>query len=76
MAAAVASSLTRLGRGRVLQKHQAHGRAVLLVLDLDELDVSDEAQHLDNVTDDLVSEDCLDQLDLVVGLEVGYLVLD
>ena len=47
-----------------------------LVLDLDELNVGDEAEHLDDVTDDLVGGDCLDQLDLVVGLEVGHLVLD
>lgn len=47
-----------------------------LVLDLDELDVSDEAKHLDDVTDDLVRGDSFDQLDLVVCLEVGHLVLD
>ena len=47
-----------------------------LVLNLDELDVRDEAENFDNVAHDLVSRDRLDKLDLVVGLEVGHLVLD
>lgn len=46
-----------------------------LVLDLDELDVGDEAKHLDDVSDDLVRWNCLDQLDHVVRLEVSHLVL-
>ena len=47
-----------------------------LVLDFDELDVSDEAQDFDHMPDDLVSWDRFDQLDRVVGLEVSHLVLD
>lgn len=46
-----------------------------LVLNLNELDVSDEAEDFDHVPDDLVRGDRLDQLDLIVGLEVGHLVL-
>ena len=45
-----------------------------LVLNLDELDVSDEAEHLDHMSDDLISWNRLYQLDLIVGLEVGHLV--
>ena len=45
-----------------------------LVLNLDELDVRDEAEHLDHVPDYLVRGDRLDQLDLVVRLKVGHLV--
>ena len=45
-----------------------------LVLNLDKLDVSDEAEHFDHVPDDLVSRDRLDQLDLIVGLKIGHLV--
>ena len=47
-----------------------------LVLYLDKLDVGDEAEHLDDVSDDLVGGDCLNQLDLIVSLEIGHLVLD
>ena len=45
-----------------------------LVLNLDELDVSDEAEHFDDVPDDLIRRDRLDKLYLVVGLEIGHLV--
>ena len=45
-----------------------------LVLNLDELDVGDEAEHFDHMSDYLVSWDRLDQLDLVVSLEIGHLV--
>ena len=45
-----------------------------LVLNLDELDVSDEAEHFDHMPDDLVSWNRLDQLDLIVSLEIGHLV--
>jgi len=46
------------------------------VLDLDELDVRDKAQHFDNMADDLVGGDRLNELNLIVGLKVGHLVLD
>ena len=46
------------------------------VLNLNELDVSDEPKHLDYVPDNLISRNRLDQLDLVVRLEVSHLVLD
>ena len=47
-----------------------------LVLDLDELDVSNEAKYFDYMSNDLVGWDCLDQLDLIVGLEVSHLISD
>ena len=46
-----------------------------LILNLDELALCDEAEDLDNVTDDLVCWYSLDQLDLIVCLEVSHLVL-
>jgi len=46
-----------------------------LVLDLDELDVCDEAKHLDHMPDDLIRRDRLNQLDLIISLEVCHLVL-
>lgn len=46
------------------------------VLDLDELDVGDKAQHFDNMADDLVSGDRLNKLNLIVGLKVSHLILD
>ena len=46
-----------------------------LVLNLDELDVGDEAEHLDDMADDLVSRDGLYELYLVVSLEIGHLIL-
>ena len=46
-----------------------------LILNLDELDVSDEAKHFDNMADYLVSWDCLNQLNLVVCLKVSHLIL-
>ena len=46
-----------------------------LILNLDELDVSDETKHFDNMADYLVSWDCLNQLNLVVCLEVSHLIL-
>ena len=45
-----------------------------LVLDLDELDISNEAQHLDNVPHDLVRRNRLDQLYLILRLEIAHLV--
>ena len=45
-----------------------------LVLNLDELDIGDEAEHFDHMPDDLVSWNRLDQLDLIVSLEIGHLV--
>ena len=47
-----------------------------LVLYLDELDVCDEAEHLNHMSDDLIGRNGLDQLDLIVGLEVSHLVLN
>ena len=47
-----------------------------LVLNLDELDVGDEAKHFDNVPNNLVCWDRLDKLDLIVGLEIGHLVFN
>lgn len=46
------------------------------VLNLDKLDVGDEAQHFDDMADDLVGGDRLNKLNLVVGLKVSHLVLD
>lgn len=46
-----------------------------LILNLDELDVSDETKHFDNMADYLVSWNCLNQLDLVVCLKISHLIL-
>ena len=45
---------------------------VTLVVDLDELDLGYEAKYLDHMSHDLVSWDCLNQLDGVVCLEVSH----
>ena len=45
-----------------------------LVLYLDELDIRDESQHFNHMSDDLVGWDCLNQLDLIIGLEISHLV--
>ena len=47
-----------------------------LVLNLDELDVCDEAENFDDVADDLVSRNRFNQLNLILSLEVCHLVLD
>lgn len=46
-----------------------------LVLNLDKLDVGDEAKDFDDVADDLISRDRLDQLNLVARLEISHLIL-
>jgi len=46
-----------------------------LVLNLDELDVCDEAENFDDVADDLVSRNRFNQLNLILSLEVCHLVL-
>ena len=45
-----------------------------LVLNLDELDVGNEAEHFNDMADNLVSWDGLNQLDLVVSLEISHLI--
>ena len=47
-----------------------------LILNLDELALSDKAKDLDDMADDLISWYRLNQLDLIVRLEISHLVLD
>ena len=45
-----------------------------LVLYLNELDICDESQYFNHMSDNLVSWDCLNQLNLIICLEISHLV--